>query len=183
MLRLRTTVVLSSLAMAVCIAGTDWLSQRSSDEPLAMPLVASVKRPTLHRHRPAMTAVHAHVVESKTSRSHRTRILSVPQSHHDEPALSPELVPLDMPASRDVAYDELRDHLDGRVLIHVTVDGRGHVTEANVVDSSGDAVLDAHALRSVRGWRFAVPPDHPDGLSADLPMRFSSHEDPLASVP
>jgi protein TonB len=32
------------------------------------------------------------------------------------------------------------------------------------------------------GWRFAVPPDHPDGLSGDLPMRFSSHDDPVASL-
>lgn len=183
MLRLRTTVVLSSLAMAVGVAGTDWLSLRSSDEPLAMPLVASVKRAMLPRHRPTLTAAHAHVVESHTPRSHRPRILSVPGQRHGEPALSPELVPLDMPASHDVAYAELRGHLDGHVLIHVAVDGRGHVTEANVADSSGDPVLDSHALRSVRGWRFAVPPDHPDGLSADLPMCFSSHEDPLASVP
>ena len=88
-----------------------------------------------------------------------------------------------MPIYRDVAYDQLRGHLDGRVVMHVSVDGGGRVTAASVAESSGDAVLDAHALRSVRNWRFAVPPDHPDGLSADLPMRFSSRDDPLASVP
>lgn len=88
-----------------------------------------------------------------------------------------------MPTSGDIAYDRLRGHLDGRVIMRVSVDGDGHVTAANVAESSGDAVLDAHALRSVRGWRFAVPPEHPDGLSADLPMRFSSHDDPVASVP
>ena len=88
-----------------------------------------------------------------------------------------------MPVSQDAAYDSLRGHLDGRVIVHVSVDGGGHVSAASVAESSGDAVLDAHALRSVRGWRFAVPPEHPDGLSADLPMRFSSHDDPVASAP
>jgi protein TonB len=81
-----------------------------------------------------------------------------------------------------VAYDRLRGHLDGRVIMHISIDGTGRVTAASVAESSGDAVLDAHAVRSVRGWRFAVPPDHPDGLSGDLPMRFSSHDDPVASL-
>jgi protein TonB len=31
-------------------------------------------------------------------------------------------------------------------------------------------------LRSVQGWRFAVPPGYPDGLSGELPMRFSSQD-------
>jgi periplasmic protein TonB len=44
-------------------------------------------------------------------------------------------------------------------------------------------VLDEHALRSVRGWRFAVPLDRPNGLSGELPMRFSSQGDRIAQLP
>jgi protein TonB len=63
------------------------------------------------------------------------------------------------------------------------VDGSGRVSAASLSESSGDPVLDAHALRSVRGWRFAVPPDHPDGLSGELPMRFSSQGNRVAQLP
>jgi protein TonB len=183
MLRLRTTVVLSLLALGVGVAGTHWLSQRSADEPLALP----AKRPGSSNH--VVTARPAHSLASfqPTVRSHRPRQPPIDshvvgQSTGIPATLPPELVPLDMPANRDVAYDRLRGHLDGRVIMHISIDGTGRVTAASVAESSGDAVLDAHAVRSVRGWRFAVPPDHPDGLSGDLPMRFSSHDDPVASL-
>ena len=189
MLRLRTTVVLSLLALAVGVVGTDWLSDRSTNEPLAMPWVAKVNRPMPSRHHPARPSPHVrafgdapHIHRSRMDRSSVT----ADQNRGNQAAsaaLPPELVPLDMPIHRDVAYDQLRGHLDGRVVMHVSVDGGGRVAAASVAESSGDAELDAHALRSVRNWRFAVPPDHPDGLSADLPMRFSSRDDPVASLP
>jgi protein TonB len=185
MLRLRTTVLLSLLALAVGVGGTQWLSQRSADEPLAMPAKRSGVSHRLVSARPART----HALPA----GHRPRPRQPPIDKGSaidqsgtvaaEAAPPPELVPLDMPLDRDVAYDRLRGHLDGRVMLHVSVDGGGRVTAASVVQSSGDAVLDAHALRSVRRWRFAVPPEHPDGLSGDLPMRFSSHDEPVASLP
>ena len=183
MLRLRTTVVLSLLALAVGVAGTHWLSQRSADEPLAMPL----KRHGSSNHFAAARPATSYPPAPLSIRSHRPRQPPIDshiagQSTEAPAALPPELVPLDMPVNRDVAYDRLRGHLDGRVIMHISIDGSGRVTAASVLESSGDTVLDAHALRSVRGWRFAVPPDHPDGLSADLPMRFSSHDDPVASL-
>ena len=58
--------------------------------------------------------------------------------------------------------------------MQLQVDATGRVGNASVIASSGDPILDQHALRSVRGWRFAVPPGHPDGVSGELPMRFSS---------
>jgi protein TonB len=184
MWRLRTTVVLSLMALGVGVAGTEWLSQRSADEPLALP----AKRPIASNHVAVARPMRAHTLLQPMLRSHRLRQPPMDsnmagQSTGTPAALPPELVPLDMPASRDVAYERLRGHLDGRVIMRISIDGEGRVTAANVAESSGDAVLDAHALRSVRGWRFAVPPDHPDGLSADLPMRFSSHDEPVASVP
>ena len=57
------------------------------------------------------------------------------------------------------------------------------VTDAALAGSSGDPVLDAHALTIVRGWRFAVPSDHPDGFSGELPMRFTTAGRQLAQVP
>ncbi len=190
MFRLRTTLVLSLLGLGIGIAGTDWLSGRSTDEPLAMPLPVAKRSMLPSPHRAISAAPRAHA-SRETSRLRRSRadettgvvLHTEPGDHAPTTTPAPELVPLDMPASRDFAYDRLRGHLDGRVVMRVSIDGSGHVTSASVAESSGDVVLDAHALRSVRGWRFAVPPEYPDGLSADLPMRFSSHDEPIASVP
>jgi protein TonB len=77
----------------------------------------------------------------------------------------------------------LRGHLDGRLVLRVGVDGSGRVLVASVAESSGDPILDEHALRSVRGWRFAVSGDHPDGISGELPMRFSAQGERLAQSP
>jgi periplasmic protein TonB len=95
----------------------------------------------------------------------------------------PELVPLAMPSDTSQPWYKLRGHLDGRVLLRVDIDGAGQVRSASVSQSSGDPVLDEQALRSVRGWRFAVPPDRSDGLSGELPMRFSSQGDRIAQLP
>jgi protein TonB len=76
----------------------------------------------------------------------------------------------------DERWDEVRGHLDGRLTVQLRIDGDGRVQHARVLASSGDPILDAHALRSVQGWRFAVPPGYPDGLSGELPMRFSSQD-------
>ncbi len=97
-------------------------------------------------------------------------------------AVPVELLPLTTPVDASMSWDELRGHLDGRVIVHVAIDGRGRVNAASLAESSGDPVLDEHALRSVRNWHFAVPSDHPDGLSGDLPMHFSSRGERIASV-
>jgi protein TonB len=34
-----------------------------------------------------------------------------------------------------------------------------------------------------RRWRFAVPVDHPQGLSGDLPMRFTGESAQIAQLP
>ncbi len=88
-----------------------------------------------------------------------------------------------MPGDTSQPWYQLVGHMDGRVVAHVDVDGSGHVIAASVVESSGDPLLDEHALRSVRGWRFAVPADQPNGISGDLPMRFSSAGDRVARLP
>ena len=92
------------------------------------------------------------------------------------------LVPIRAPAD-PTPYAALRGHLDGRVVLRLAIDGAGRVREAAVTRSSGDAVLDAHALATVGGWRFAVPAGHPDGFSGELPMRFDTGSARLARAP
>ena len=84
--------------------------------------------------------------------------------------------------SAPVPYEAMRHHLDGRVLLHLRVDGSGRVTVATLALSSGDPALDAHALDTVRQWRFAVPAGYPDGFSGDLPMRFTVGDQQLAQT-
>ncbi|MGH8157692.1 MAG: energy transducer TonB family protein [Rhodanobacter sp.] len=185
MLRLRTTTGLSVLALAIGIAGTGGLSTLTSDwhgppsRHAGTHHVASAARParsvSAHRRRP-VSVVRVHRAKEDGS------ISGIAEAHAAPPA-APALVPLAMPGDTTQRWDELRGHLDGRVVVHVGIDGSGHVAAASLVESSGDPVLDAHALRSVRGWRFAVPTDHPDGISGDLPMRFSSQGERIAQLP
>ena len=183
MFRLRTTTTLSLLALAVGIAGTDWLSAQTgvwSGPPARY--VAQVDTPTAMRARPSPHR------SRRAPRVAPARRAPPPMVVADEAqaavaAPAPALVPLATPADTSQSWDELRGHLDGRVLLHVDVDGHGRVSAASLSESSGDPVLDAHALRSVRNWRFAVPPDHPDGLGGELPMRFTSRGDRVAQLP
>ena len=170
MLRLRTTTGLSVLALAIGIAGTGWLSTLTATWHGPTSRVAVMKPP--HRALPART--HRHGLVSVVQ-AHRA-----PHAHADDtvraaaPGYPPELVPLAMPSDTSQSWDTSRGHLDGQVLLHVDVDRSGRVSAARLAASSGDPVLDEHALRSARGWRFAVPADYPDGFSGELPMRFAS---------
>jgi protein TonB len=74
----------------------------------------------------------------------------------------------------------MRGHLSGSLVLRVWVDGSGQVADAQVAASSGDPALDAHALTSVRRWRFAVPADKPDGITGELPVRFDEPGEGLA---
>jgi len=188
MLRLRTTVSLSLLALAVGTVGTLWLSRRSAEEPLRFSL-ASMQRArmlSVTHHAVRFTASHAH---GHPGAAHHAVALTpdgvaATQQSNTLPVSMPppELVPLSMPIDSDISYERQRGHLDGLVVLRVTIDAAGHVNAARIAQSSGDTPLDEHALRSVHAWRFAVPPDHAAGFSANLPMRFSSHSDPLAST-
>lgn len=184
MLRLRTTTGLSVLALAVGIAGTGWLSTLTGDWRGPPPRHAGAHR-VASTARPARSASpHRHGSVS-VMQTHRAKVGSsggIAEALAASPA-APELVPLAMPGDGTQRWDELRGHLDGRVVVHVDIDGNGRVDAASLVESSGDPVLDAHALRSVRGWRFAVPAGHPDGISGDLPMRFSSQGERIARLP
>ncbi|MEW9625885.1 energy transducer TonB family protein [Rhodanobacter geophilus] len=188
MFRLRTTTTLSLLVLAAGVAGTQWLSGLNTGwagpgervagfvaaaRRAAAPARAPV-RATPHRtaRRPlAVAVVHRRVLPP---------VVTIAQA--GEAAPPPELVPLSMPDA-PMSWSRMAGHLRGRVLLHVSIDGNGRVSDAALAESSGDPVLDAHALASVRGWRFAVPPDHPGGFSGELPMRFTSGDRQVAQAP
>ena len=177
MLRLRTTTTLSLLALAVGIGGTAWLSQQTAGWA---GLPAHAARWPTYRQAVARRRPRSHAPWLAVHRVAREATATVTVQAAPAPV---ELVPVAMPA-RPVPYEAMRRHLQGQVLLHLRVDGQGNVVDAAVAASSGDAVLDAHALATVRDWRFAVPADHPDGISGDLPMRYTVGDDrQLAQAP
>jgi protein TonB len=186
MLRLRTTTSLSVLALAIGIAGTGWLSTLTVGWRGPMPRLAATRQASsaqrhalpLSRHRQRPVSV---VQVHRATAGRAASDLGEAQAAVLAPA--PTLVPLAMPADTSQSWDELRGHLDGRLVLHVGLDRNGRVLAASLVESSGDPVLDEHALRSVRHWHFAVPGDHPDGISGELPMRFSAQGERIAQSP
>jgi protein TonB len=183
--RLRTTTGLSALALAIGIAGTGWLSTLTVDWPGPPARFAVARLSSAPRALPSSRRSHApvRVVHAARPPSDLSGAADGDAQADVQPAPAPPLVPLVMRDDTSQPWDTLRGHLDGRVLVHVEVDGSGRVRAVGVSESSGDPVLDAHALRSVRGWRFAVPPGHPDGISGELPMRFSSQGNRVAQLP
>lgn len=186
MLRLRTTTSLSVLALAIGIAGTGWLSTLTVGwRGPAARLAATRHGSSVQRHAlPSPRHRHGPVSVAQVRRARADRAGSdMGEAQAAAVAPAPRLVPMAMPADSSQSWDELRGHLDGRLVLHVGVDGNGRVLAASVAESSGDPVLDEHALRSVRNWRFAVPGDHPDGISGELTMRFSAQGERLAQSP
>ncbi|MEO7071883.1 MAG: energy transducer TonB [Rhodanobacter sp.] len=172
--RLRFTLLASVLGLLAGIAGTAWLSgltatgyaphatfvaRRTSSDAASPDRAAQVRKP-VPRHVPAR--VRSDVVASG---------VAIPAIAPDDDG---ELVPQVMAMDDSQSWERLRGHLDGQVLLAVSVDGGGRVTAARIAQSSGDELLDAHALRSVHRWRFAVPADRPDGMHGEVPMRFTS---------
>jgi protein TonB len=161
MFRLRTTVCLSLLALAIGVAGTAWLSTFTSDwqGPVGSSAGSDKVRRVLRRHAraPAAPAVAAH-----------TRIVTAAAQTTDElPTLTPiDMPPLATPWLQRIAF------ASGRVVLKLTIDGEGRVGQAAVAESSGNTGLDDRALRTATRWRFAVPGDHPNGLMGQLVMRF-----------
>jgi len=172
--RLRVTGTLSLLALVIGAAGTQWLSDMTAGRatpPETGPLHA------------------AHAMHRRYAQRKPALIVARPRyiPAQDEVAATPvaaasatvTLVPIATPTS-SVPTSRMEDHATGNVVLHLTVDGQGQVTATSVAQSSGDDVLDANAMDIARHWRFAVPADHPQGLSGDLPMRFTGN---LAQTP
>lgn len=160
--RLRVTAALSVLALLIGIWGTDWLSG-FTDDWVGPPPRPAAQFVTRARRVPAHRRPHA-----------APRVIGAQQETvaRAVPTAPPALVPLDTPPGPS-SWTQLRGHLDGRVVLDVATDGSGQVTVARVARSSGDPVLDAHAVATVERWRFAVPAGA-TGVQGELPIRFDS---------
>ena len=165
MFRLRTTVSLSLLALAVGVAGTAWLSTLTGDWQGPVGKVSARRdtvRTVLRRHArtsaPAQPAGAATTVRTPVAPTHAAQDL-------------PALTPIEMPVL-PTSWLQRTAFVDGRVVLRLGIDGEGRVDQAAVAESSGNAALDERALRTVAHWRFAVPGDHPEGLTGSLVMRF-----------
>ena len=162
--------------LVVGVIGTAWLSSLtdrwSGPAPARSSHVARARvAPPRHGHPPhdsrrAVVAARPHKAAAKPVR----------------PTPLPSLTPIDMP-SASAAWFSTAEVARGRVLLRLSVDGRGRVKHASIAASSGDAALDQRAVRTVLGWRFAVPAGHPDGLNGSLVMRFGDEARPVARLP
>lgn len=74
--------------------------------------------------------------------------------------------------------EAVRAGLTGRVVLEVEISADGRVGRARVAVSSGQAVLDAAALRSIKRWRFspARRGGEPVAYTVRVPLRFSLRE-------
>ena len=184
MLRLRTTTTLSVLALVAGVAGTQWLSDQTGGH--AQPLAAHVHHALVHR-AVAQHAVHRqHPVSAGrvTYVAARDASVSLPAAAAVVASRREAVawVPVSMPMS-SLPYTQMRNHDTGSLVLHLVVDGQGQVAQASLAQSSGDAVLDANALAIARHWRFAVPADHPQGFSGDLPLSFGAGAAQFAQMP
>ncbi|RUL76115.1 energy transducer TonB family protein [Dyella choica] len=166
--RLRITATLSLLALVIGAAATQWLSDQTAGRatpPETGPRIANIhllRRGHLHA-KATMALVRPRYVPA------RGELAATPAA---PVGYSATLQPIATPMS-SLPTARMEDHAVGNVVLHLTVDGQGQVTAATVAQSSGDAILDTNAMDLARHWRFAVPADHPQGLSGDLPMRFT----------
>ena len=183
--RLSTTTLLSALALFVGMAATCGLSALT-DRVMTPTVPVHHGDSSTHRIATSSAAAHRTIVSDAARVSMRQAPTDSRQRSVDarDTVVAPvaELLPLSMPADTSRSWSELRGHLDGNVVLQLDIDGAGQVRHAAVAVSSGDPVLDEHALRNVSGWRFDVPSGHPDGLSGRLPMRFRTGGASLAST-
>lgn len=166
--RLRVTATLSLLALVIGAAGTQWLSDQTAgraEPPPTGPRIAKLH--ATHRSDARM---------ARATPAARPRYVPM---QGEVAAMSPApassvvtLVPIATPTS-SLPTSRMQDHAVGNLVLHLTIDGQGLVTAATVAQSSGDDILDTNAMELARHWRFAVPPDHPQGLNGDLPLRFT----------
>ncbi|GLQ93838.1 energy transducer TonB family protein [Dyella acidisoli] len=175
--RLRITASLSLLALVIGVGGVQWLSDQTYthvDWPVTVhrPMTAQLMR------RNNEHAKHAPAVVRPRYEPSQAQAAITPAA---PPSTEPTLVPVSTPAA-SLPTSQMEDHAVGNVVLHLTVDGQGQVTRAAVAQSSGDSVLDANALAIAQRWRFAVPADHPQGISGDLPLRFSGESAPSAHM-
>ncbi|WP_233840642.1 energy transducer TonB [Dyella sp. 2HG41-7] len=165
--KLRVTATLSLLTLAIGTAGTAWLTELTegrADAPAVGHRVAHAL--AVHRH-------HEHTIKRPVVVQRQHYASAIASATPAAPANADDtLVPISTPTT-SLPGGSSEDHATGNVVLHLVVDGQGDVTQASIAQSSGDHVLDANAMEIARHWRFAVPMNHPQGVSGDLTLRFT----------
>lgn len=177
MLRLRTTAGLSLLALATGVGGTAWLSTFTDN--WAGPPVRTAARTDKVR---AVLRRHARTAHALPDDRRAAALATVAPHLGRGVSATLTLTPIEMP-SPAASFFHRAAPLNGRVVLHLSVDGQGRVTRAAVAQTSGDGDLDRRAVQTVQGWRFAVPSDRPEGLEGSLVMRFDDGADSALSAP
>lgn len=175
-MKLRTTASFSILLLVVSVVGTAWMSSLTDRWP-----GPDGRRPSHIARARAAAPRHGH----PTREVRRAVVAAKPHKAAPKPVRPPPLptlTPIDMPAASP-AWFGAPEVASGRVTLHLTVDGSGRVKRASIAESSGHAALDDRAVRTVLGWRFAVPAGHPDGLNGSLVMRFADEAGRVARLP
>lgn len=154
--RLRTILALCVLALVFSMAATALLSsvQRLSGSVILDP-GASPAVPVRSEHRRTHRAAR-HVVRPESGSDASAVQAAEPQAVFSPPPKYP--------------IQALRRNRGGLVRIRVMLGADGHVADAQVVDSSGDADLDRAALDAARQWRFRMPQGA--RREAVVPIRF-----------
>jgi protein TonB len=177
MLRLRTTAGLSLLALATGVCGTAWLSTFTNNwagPPGRMASRTDKVRAVLRRH--------ARTTHGPSDSKYYPTLATVEPSPSRGASATPTLTPTDM-RSPPASLFHRAAPLNGRVVLHISVDGEGRVTRVAVAQTSGDVDLDSRAVQTVQAWRFAVPSDRQEGLEGSLVMRFDEGAGSTLSAP
>lgn len=153
--RLRTTLALCVLALLFSIAATALLSsvQRLSGSVILDPGPS---------HPGAL-----HVERTRVRHGEHNAARTDTGTPRVMPAIMPQ--PVFSPPPR-YPIQALRQDRGGLVRIRVDLDAGGRVTEARVVESSGDAALDRAALAAAQQWQFRMTPQA--RRSTIVPIRF-----------
>lgn len=156
MLRLRTSVIVVVVLLAIATGASLWMTAwpRWQDQATEAAVAA-------REHDGRVTAADA----PPAHRRHSTKVTPGPAKTAPQP---PSAVYSPSPA---YPIEALRQHREGVVTLRVSVDAHGVVSAVEVARSSGDRDLDASALQSVRQWRFQAPTGH-QPMSFTLPVRF-----------
>lgn len=87
--------------------------------------------------------------------AHSGESASPPSSSSNDLAIDSPLEPIYSPAP---AYPRMarRFGLEGKVVLHVSIDRLGHPSEIKIRSSSGSRILDHAAVEAIRQWRFRI---------------------------
>lgn len=110
---------------------------------------------------------------------------AVPAPRIDQPSAEAVLESLPEPALTaiprhreppDYPFRAWRDGMEGQVKLQFTVDARGQVRNARVVDAQPARVFDAAALKAIKKWSFEVSGEHDPDLRLYQTFEFAVND-------